>query len=292
MSAPTRLLITLCNKHRCPDVAPGVLLCEVKLASGEVRGVSFGDALEPDVTGITGVARFEDRFIFGLQARSSKLLVTDDGLNALEVVPLHHTRDIHSILSSHGFAFMASTGTDQLTSWTPGTPDVVVATLGSGDRDTVHFNSMTSLDDRLIVSMFGPQVDGNWLQTHHGRIQDVETGEKLSDANHPHSLGARDGELVWCESNEQRLATPTSAFPLERGYTRGLGLMGERIVVGSSVRRTHSRSTGRAIGTGEEGECGLTYMSWPSGLPISEARPERFISLMDFGREIYDVLPD
>lgn len=287
MTLRRRVLVSLCNKHRCPEVAPGVALVELDLVSGAARPVA--PSLPDGLYGLTGLCRFRGRVFVATQAHVSRAALVELGPESdVEAVhPLSVTRDAHSLLATEDYVFIASTGTDAVTAWSPDTGDFVLETKGSGTTDTLHLNGIATDGDRVYYSAFGPKVNDDWLVTTRGYVRELETDALHSAANHPHSLTLFRDELLWCESNEQRICSRDVGRPHDRGYTRGLAAEEDRLLVGTSVRRAYSRSSGASTGQRETGECGVTVLR---GVSLTQLREEAFHSLMAFGREVYDIM--
>lgn len=248
-----RLYVTLVNQTRTApgviratdgdvrpvDVRPTPSFCGLAVAGGRAWAVSAGDHLvEIDLAADAQVAETE--------------------------LPTRLTHDV--AFDARGRLHAVDTGRGRL--WRrDGDRWEVIWADGYG-WDEQHLNSVLCLDDRTLISGFGPA----WAA---GFVHDVTADERVAEGLvEPHSLTLVDGEVWFCESGRSRLRSLAGrTVEVPGGYPRGLAdLGGGRVAVGTSKQRN------------SYGRCGLHRV---------DLRTEQVIQLADLhylGPEVYDVV--
>lgn len=164
----------------------------------------------------------------------SKLVVSEE---ALDLHDIHvESDDIYVVATERNGVFLVRDGKIER-KW-----------IYSEAADSMHINSMTRHEGRLIASLFGRFQEtrgykkGTDLQ---GEVIDVETGGcLLSGLSQPHSL-VSDGRTLWlCNSERYEIRAYEQSALVEKialpGYTRGLAFSENRIYVGLSMSRNES----------------------------------------------------
>ena len=191
---------------------------------------------------------------------------------------------------------VASSGTDEVVWYrydgNAFTDATVLWSGGGGDGDRLHVNALAVHGDALLGCAFGPRRSPNdlWSDARGGFVFDlVNGGVVLEHLGHPHSLVSLGDALYLCESSRQIFRSVSGPIATLDGYTRGAAhLGGARMLVGTSVGRVKSRSSGRMLSPGDDGRPAGTCALHAVGL---DGSVEEMVSLADYGREIYDVLP-
>src|SRR5262249_32370546 len=118
--------------------------------------------------------------------------------------------------------------------------------------DMHHLNALCCRRGDLLVSGFGKKVDRFWRSARDGFIVNVTRGQKLtSGIYHPHSLITLGDTIIYCESGLLTVrALAGGRIRQLPGYTRGLCCIGNDLYVGTSSRRSISKSTGANVDPG------------------------------------------
>lgn len=294
--SPSQVVVSLCNNRMWrerPEERP--LLVRVDVESGAAAGVYLR---HPDLgfpRGATGVEPTSDALLMIAQGQPHKL-VEIEGDRVSSVLDLPDLPAIHSIVHRGPVVYAAVTGQDRIVAIDRADGTVREVWSASPDRrDSVHVNALLLRSGRLLASAFGPKAGELWASATQGYVFDVVGGRRIMQPLfHPHSVTAAGDGLLVCESSRRRLVDSRgTAIETGRGYLRGLAVNDRYLVVGSSVGRRKSESTGREIGNaadpGEKiGTCGLTIFEWRDRT-LPTARELRFVDLSAFGEEIYDV---
>jgi len=248
-------------------------------------------------SGATGLCAVGDEILVARQAPDASVMVLDARTLQLRMeVPLPNARDAHSLVAWQGGLAVASTGTDEVVSYRYDgngfTDPTVLWSVGDGDGDTLHVNALVVHDDALLGCAFGPRRSANdlWSDARGGFVFDlVNRRVVLEDLGHPHSLVSLGDALYLCESSRQVFRSVSGPIATLDGYTRGAAhLGGARMLIGTSVGRVKSRSSGRMLSPGDDGRPAGTCALHHVGL---DGSVHETISLANYGREIYDVLP-
>ncbi len=296
------LLLSFCNQVTSPECS----LCFIDPASGRIRWLDIArwpDAVRERLAGVCGLAIRGDRLVLVTQSEQPWMVLWDLRENQLlSTLELRSCRDAHSLVWHEEFAYVVSTGTnqiyrialmhDELTGeevfWTyPGT---------SPDHDQVHLNGLTiDCDGRLIASCFGEKTaEGRWGAA--GRVFYLDNYHILHDGlSQPHSPVVAGDTLAFAESKAGRVylheRSAAGGWTLRQsvsvgGYPRGIAFRGETLFVGISADRKVSRSQKVQLDSGHEPN--------PSALIRLDYRTGAVETIPDvsfYGNEIYDIVP-
>lgn len=298
MASPTvtghDVLVSFCNQ---PLAAPGV--AKLRISDGQAAlvctGLPYTEAGTRQVTGLTswlGTVYFVGR----LGARFAIARLAPD-LTITEQYELSRVRAAHSLVATGPDEFyVVSSRTDEVirvlidptagtvvaeeTVWEPGRP---------GTREDLHhLNGLTRANGRLIVAGFGERWrevreqrrQGNTTAPYDGFLVDLATGERLlTGLQMPHSPLMIDEHIAVCESAAEAVIVPgigvADGLP---GYTRGLCVAGDRILVGiSRARQNHP---------GRQSDICVVVM-----LDRHDLTVRGMFDVSAVGGEIYDLLP-
>ena len=288
-------LVSFCNL-RFATTSP-LLYLSLPIGSGAIpvmAPVSLGPHTMTD--NATGLVMSNDRIFVTCSSERGFVIAV---LSARDLTPIAqhivpHVRDVHSICVSGDSIYVVSTATDEVWAFeisrdALANPKVVWKASNTG-RDTHHLNSIVEAAGDLMVSAFGPKTDGSWNSATNGYIHNISRDLRLMDGiYHPHTLSVRNKEMYYCESRNRTFCSLGGPLFRLDGYSRGVTwLSDELVVVGTSILRTVSKSTGISADPAEPGSppdrCGLTLYDLGHGKELSQ------IDLAWFGPEIYDVL--
>ena len=273
---------------------PGTgLLSSVDLPDsiGRVDGI-WGIALHNDLLCAIGTRRqWVTEETWG-PVESFLLLLDDATLAVRAMYPLPDLEDPHSLLSHENGLLVVSTGTDEVVQLDLRGDElrgsqVVWRPAEANDRlDQLHLNSICRRGDQILVSGFGYHTPDRPRGARDGFIVDMLSGEYVvRGLQQPHSVTVLGDQLVWCTSRQRIVQTldGRESAPLP-GYTRGLGVIGDRLYVGTSCSRTFSRSTGKRGAPRDPGACTLNVLATDT-LDLIET-----IDMSVVGTEIYELL--
>ena len=282
-----RVLVSLCNVVKG---APSLLVVDTTSGAITPLAITFG-------SGATGMCAMGDEIVVARQAPEASVIVLD--ARTLEVrieAPLPKARDAHSIVAWHGGLAVASSGTDEVVWYGYDGSRFRARTVlwrgGTAGGDTLHVNALAVHGDTLLGCAFGPRRSQSdlWSDARGGFVFVLVNRQVvLEDLGHPHSLVSLGNALYLCESSRQVFRSESGPIATLDGYTRGAAhLGGARMLVGTSVGRVTSRSSGRMLSPGDDGRPAGVCALHDVGL---DGSVRTTISLADYGDEIYDVLP-
>lgn len=294
------VIVSFCNQIS----SPGRSLCILNTSNGDSRWIDLSNlpkVLRQDYAGICGICRVGDDVVIATQGAAPALAsvnITDATITSY--TPLEKSRDTHSLVFHEGYLYLVSTGTNEIykvsiykgqfgreeLAW--GYPGV------SYDKDEVHLNGLTIDGGRLIASCFGPKkADGSWNTE--GRVFYVESGLSIQGGlNQPHSPLITGRRLIFAESAAHKVYIYNKSESDEwrkekeiclRGYTRGLVLTDDRLLVGVSSNRKLSKSQRKFLDTTQQESVDSKIVE----INLSTGRQVDSLSLLGFGREIYDM---
>jgi hypothetical protein len=183
------------------------------------------------------------------------LLVYDER-GVVRYLRLDELVDPHDLALDGGEIVVVSTGRNEILRyalsgelverWTPG-----------GDGDAWHLNSLLRADGKLFCSGFGKfAVDRAWAEPGArdgaGVVVEVGSGETvLSGLTAPHNPCKLDDAWLVCNSGTQDVLELDTEGTMQRraglgGWTRGLALVGESLVVGVSAHRQSKATSATA----------------------------------------------
>jgi hypothetical protein len=220
-------------------------------------------------------------------------------LSARDLAPIAQhavpqVREAHSICVMGDTIYAVSTGTDEvfavdMAGDTFSEPRVVWRATNSG-RDSHHLNSLIEVAGELFVSGFGPKTDTTWTSATNGYIHNISRDVRLRDGIYqPHSLSVRNQRMYYCESHNRTFCSLDGPLFRLVGYSRGVTWLSDDLVlVGASILRTVSKSTGLAVDPADSGpppdSCGVTLYD------LARGRELFHIDLSWFGPETYDLV--
>jgi uncharacterized protein (TIGR03032 family) len=155
-------------------------------------------------------------------------------------------------------------------------------------RDEHHVNGIARDARRTVVTMFGPRRNRQWSNVVEGQLLDIHSGQILMHGiHHPHSPRLRDGQIWFCESGRGDIVV-IEGSRIGRtsigGYTRGISIGENHILVGVSSARTQSRSEGTAnLISDSAGWAGVTVVDRQTLAIIDR------LDLAGLGGEVFDV---
>lgn len=288
----SKVLASLCNLPQ--PATSGLILAD--LGTGAFRLLDMG--MPENIKTCTGLALAEGRvYAIGVTAAEVHYLAAleSDTFTKLFTCQLTHVRDVHSILVAHDALYVVSTGTDTVLRYDllpDGLSNPVVAWQASSEgRDTHHVNSIALWNGDVVISAFGPKTGATWSTATRGYIHNLTQNRRVVESIYqPHSLCAANGELYYCESARGRIYSVSGACLEVGGYVRGLAFSSSgQFVVGTSVARKVSKSSGIVSNPGDPGEpsgkCALVVCTLGTDGPKRLAET----SLAAYGSEIYDV---
>ncbi|HEX3464609.1 MAG TPA: DUF4915 domain-containing protein, partial [Candidatus Elarobacter sp.] len=282
-----RVLISLCNVGHG---APSLLVLDTASRTITPLAISSG-------CGATGLCVLGEEIVVAYQRQEACVGMLDARTLRLRFeAPLAGARDVHSVTAWNGGLAVASTGTDEVLWYrydgTAFTDRTVLWSGGTGEGDLLHVNAVAVHDGTLLCCAFGPRRSQSdlWSDARGGFVYDVVNRRVvLDDLGHPHTLISLGGELYLCESSRRLFRSIDRSIAALNGYTRGVApLGGARLLVGTSVGRVTSRSTGRILNPADRGLDAGTCALHEVGLDGSVGET---ISLSGYGREIYDIVP-
>jgi hypothetical protein len=154
-------------------------------------------------------------------------------------------------------------------------------------KNTHHINSVGLRGDSLIVSMFGEKKTDILFGRRDGKVLDCRDSTLLLDnLYHPHSIYIDGENVILLESYlGNLLVNGERKLTIRDTYVRGLAMDSGNYYVGTSIRRTASKS--------EDG-LHLTYkVSDRCGIFVVKKQTyevKQFFDLSAHGREIYDIV--
>jgi hypothetical protein len=276
------VLVSLCNEYRLAE--KGILRYDV----GERTASWITIGLDGDVpiTGTLGIYGFGSRiyavYSVGWDSTRMTIFENDGALSVAADLELPDVKDPHSIWVDAERLLVVSTGTNELFEYAlsdgvpRGAPSVIWRAADAA-TDTMHLNSVTVHEGRILISAFGPQDGDSWESACNGYIRDIERDAILQDGLlHPHSLRSFGGDVFFIESVSGRLRSLRGAEARVDGYARGCeSLGGDLFLVGTNVARA-----GRAV---PAGACGIALVDLEGGAT------REFHDLGAYGREVYDL---
>jgi len=218
--------------------------------------------------GISGLARSEDHIFVATQAglpldptgkfftQSYLFILARDSLKLVASHRLQQVKDAHSICYLDGRLYIASSGTDEIIELLLNGTSIVSENVfwrlepDGPAMDMNHINGICTSPDGLIVTGFGRRSEETRQWASNGFVFNITRNQLLaSGLEQPHSPISLGGKsIAYCESSRRtlRIAGEDRELVLP-GYSRGICQMGAELYVGTSVRRTVSRSTGAAV---------------------------------------------
>ena len=299
------ILISFCNV----ESAAAPLLALYDAGAEQMLPLCFPEDV-PYLRGITGLAQCE-RYIYvatqhrkaighaGPTPREHFLLIFDrSDFSLLTRYSFQVAHDIHSLCWLNGSLYVVSSGTDEvievrLKGHAVLSEEPFLRFAPDQPRSDIHhLNGICLHDGTLVISGFGQKNGATWSVADQGFVMDVRRREVMAaNLQQPHSPTSFGSRVAFCES--RRLNVGLTGRPMRRtlpGYTRGICVAGNDLLVATSVARTVSYSTGSMVlnaGALQEtsGRCTITHLHGED-LMVRSA-----IDVLLPAHEIFDMLP-
>ena len=251
----------------------------------------------PPARGMTGLAHYSGGLLAVMQTQPVRLVHFSRQYRVENVWMLSLARDVHSLAVRDNKVFLASTGNDSVLEFEPASGERVLWRLTSGEKDTIHLNSILWHAGNLFATAFGKKKGEQWSSADAGYLINLTTGRTVvSPLYHPHSAVGTGEGIYYCESSRMTIGREDGRkLAIGLGYIRGLVITDDYLYVGTSKGRTQSHSTGKVIDNSADpgllaGRCGvLVYRR--DNEKLEECELVEQASLEDYGEEIYDLLP-
>ncbi len=248
------LLITFCNTSYLPKQHfLGVYNC----VKETIKYVSLKIDREKDSTftksvGATGITKVENGYIFITQSSTFPCIIyLDINLNFVEYKALKIVKDPHSIVYNQGFLYITSTGNNSIIKLPFDNKfgeEEIYWSYENNQDDIIHLNGIAFLNNELIISCFGKQVDTKTIRS--GFVKNISSNEILLEGiREPHNLTCYQNKLYVVESTTGCIykidKDGYEIFKEFAGYARGLAFSDEGyIFVARNARRKSSRHIG------------------------------------------------
>ena len=298
----TNLLISFCNQLSSPECSLLVMTANGNADASWVDYTAIPIESRRDFTGISGICRIGVHVVIATQSSTPILaLINLSSAEVVSYVDIKKGKDLHSLVYHEDYIYVVSTGTNEIyrVSFYDGQFGEEELFWGypcvNYDRDEVHLNGLTIDGDRLIASCFGPRnTEGSWQKE--GRVFYVGSGHTIHESlNQPHSPIVDGRRLIIAESAARQIHIYNKDEQDEWGvgkevdvdvYVRGVTITNGRLWVGVSADRKLSRSRHRFLDEGQQkrADSKIVEIDLLTGLQITDK------SLLEFGREIYDVV--
>jgi Domain of unknown function (DUF4915) len=284
------IIISFCNLPKHSD--SGLLLFDLCCS----RGGWLDLGLPMQVTSCTGICQVGSDLLGLVEVENEVYIVVISAANFRPryYQPLNEVRDAHSICAAGDKVLVASTGTDEIVAYDRIGCEFrfqgIIWTPTQAKRDTHHVNSVSYVDDQNIwVTAFGPKGAELWDSANNGYIFNITRRIPIrTGINQPHSLRPVGRKVFYCESAMQRVvALDSGTVCTANGYTRGLCILHEnRVIIGTSIGRQKSKSTGFVRNPADPGEpvgvCAITEIDLQTGRTLTT-------DMSKYGGEIYDI---
>lgn len=289
----TSVLVSFCNNfRRYAEVGNNLTLAIVNIVTGDVRPIYIPDHVA--LKGCTGIAFHDGAYVAVGQSAPSKLIYLTEDLAYTSDHPLKNTKGVHSLVALGQQLLAVATGSDSIVE----IREQSIRTIwrkNDLNLDTIHLNSLTHDNGRLAASAFGPKIDGSWRGAAGGSAFYLDTGETIFESlQQPHSLHYSDNCMLVCDSSRGRFLIGNTPHDFEYGYARGLLVIGTTVLVGSSISRVYSESTGERVPNPSEpgmpvGRCGIAiYQRVDTTQSIVS---KGFIDLTGYANELFEIRP-
>lgn len=204
--------------------------------------------------GLTGLCKNEDRiFILSQHKKYGVLYILDKkNLNIINHQKLFKVKDPHSCVFYNRSLYIVSSGNNSVIKYILKNDRLSKPTTHystnrkNNNTDTVHLNSIIISSSGILISAFGSKTGNLHSTARNGYILNMSSNKKLIfPIYHPHSLYESNQKIFYCESAKSNIShNGTAIVKIKEGYTRGLILTNKTIIVGTSIPRNLSKSTG------------------------------------------------
>lgn len=284
------LLISFANLQQVQATS----LMRYDTQDGSMRWVDMGLNGTVTISSTTGICGADNKvYVLAISSDVTHVFAFDQA----SLAPLWHqalpeSHDVHSIAIEGQYAYIVSTGTDEVIRYRV-MPDAFVDphvawTPSGAGKDTHHLNSVTSHQGEIFVTGFGPKKSERWSSADDGYIFNLTQGHYVKmGLYHPHTIVSHNGALYYCDSSRAAFASMDGPLVELKGYVRGACFSGKSVVhIGTSMGRKVSKSTGIVNNPADDGEnwgfCGITRYDLRS-------KTTSIMDLSEYGQEIYDV---
>jgi len=303
MADKLECLVTITNKRskrkqRRKTELPNVFLFKVDLLKNIVTPISIQHKVMGNVIGMMGVCYYKNGYLIAAQkGKDPEILEVDRDFKVKKIRKTSMVRGTHNIsLVDDNTLLIASTSNQS----------VIEHNLQSGKErcfhpnkpstpDKIHLNSILWHDNNLYFTAFGQKKSKLWLSATEGYLKNqTENKVLIKPIYQPHTIVAADNTLYFCESARAAVRTVTGqVLEVKKGYTRGLIVTDDYIMVGISSGRVVSESTGVIVESSNPGKavgaCGvMVYKKDKEN--IANSKFLHFISLERYAEEVYDLL--
>ncbi len=252
--------------------------------------------------GITGIAAIPDGVLLAIQSPSRPRIVRlSPHLVYQKAIEVPGLRDPHGLAVADGVVYVASTGTNEILAFDPDTGRHWRhwAFGERTDRDVLHLSSLAFHDGRLLATAHNHPLKEAFPSDCGCIIEPSGGGVLLSDLHRPHTLISSVGRLHFLNSAGGSIARlgPDGAIDREAvlgGFLRGVARVGDKLIVGSSSQRLHSRKLGVANANLALDEAWIGDRRFKSSIVVLDAETFVIWERIDFtlmAPEIFDVHP-
>jgi len=198
----------------------------------------------------TGLAVDKNKIYWAYQDKGGRELRIIDK-NQEKIIEVSKERlDLHDVFIEGDSIYVVVTENNEIIKYNKNF-DIINKWKLLGDADSIHINSITIYNGRLIASIFGrfkhhreyiKNTEGN------GEVIDIETNETLiRGLSQPHSLKVENGFLYLCDSEKNELHIYKNMTLKNKiilpGYARGIGIGSNYLYIGISLSRNSTRYT-------------------------------------------------
>lgn len=291
-----KIAVSFCNQKEAPTDKNLVV---IDFISGQESWISFGEI----INGITGLSQNKDYIFLLYQGSENGIAILDK--KTLKIIlksKLENVADPHSlVIDDDGNIYVVSTGNDRVSNYFFNKDNrsiEYVKTLwrpngSEGKTDTHHVNSIFLHKDHLYVSAFGPKKSERWYSADDGYVYDITENKKIiSNIYHPHSVFVDGKDVYYCESSSRSVKKNyRKIISLDAGYTRGLAIYEDYILLGTSSGRKNSKSTGVVNNPADPGslEASCKLLVYKKNL-LNRYKLHKSFDFLPGHTEIYDVL--
>lgn len=292
-----KVLASFCNVPLNTDFtnnnfSPLVL---IDLSTSKITWITL--PLDDNFLGLTGLCHHQDQvLVLSQQKDYSTLYFLDQKTLSLQSTQkLTEIKDPHSLVSDDKHVYIVSSGNDSIIKYTCHNnhlshPNVYYSKdKQHKSQDNHHLNSITISPEGILISGFGKKTGELHRTARNGYVLNLTQKKRLySHIYHPHSILHHLGDTYYCESGKSTVSkngVPILTF--QEGYTRGLLITKDQIIVGTSIPRNVSKSTGKQIDNDPTNKNCCRVVQVKSSFFGRQVRVFNFSSRF---QEIYDII--
>lgn len=291
-----KAIVSFCNE--VGDASKSNLLL-LNIESGEMKWVPF----DLENVGFRGISQ-DENYIYALyHAKKPGIFVLDKKtLMPFIRQEISEAKDAHSMIVDENNIYIVSTGTDQVLKYQFDKKnkkiyfsEVFWSPKGSlQNSDTHHLNSIFKKDQDIYISAFGPRKNNLWSSATAGYVLNLTRNQKvIENVTHPHSVFVRGEDIFYCESSTKTVKmNGKTIIRLDSGYTRGLFLKDDCLVLGTNSGRKVQNSDGFVANPADPGQLMLdcrVLIYKKKNISDDYALSKSFDFLPNH-KEIYDVI--